>query len=160
MSRAPKAAFGPGFEPFSSLLAMRFTSRCVASSSCLILLAFPDSAGGGLDRARVVPRAGSAVLVFSQNNCSDTSSVYSSAYTQISSAYQFTVLYGRSEHRRNLGSSGGTVALFPFAMSGRGFESKKALVRFFFRVPIVFTLFFCLAPCVVSQPTINSSSRT
>ena len=46
--------FRPDFEPFSSFFAMRSTSRCAASSSCLIVFASPDSAGGGLGNAQSV----------------------------------------------------------------------------------------------------------
>ena len=37
---------------------MRATVRCAVCSSCLTLLAFPDSVGGGLGRARVVSLGG------------------------------------------------------------------------------------------------------
>ena len=50
--------FRSGFKPLSSLLAMRSTSRRAVSSSCLALLASPDSAGGDLGRDRAVSRRG------------------------------------------------------------------------------------------------------
>ena len=52
----------PGFKSFSSLLAMTPISRCAVSSPRLTMLASPDSAGGGLGRARAVSRLG--VLFF------------------------------------------------------------------------------------------------
>ena len=54
--RTPEVFDRPGFEPFSSLLAIASTSRRAASSLCLTLLASPDFAGGDLGRARAVPR--------------------------------------------------------------------------------------------------------
>ena len=42
---------------------MRSTIRCAVCSSCLTVLASPDSAGGGIDRARVVS-ARCAVFIF------------------------------------------------------------------------------------------------
>ena len=62
--RARKMIFRPGFQPFSSFLAMRSTSRCAVSSSCLTVLASPDSAGGGFGRARAEFRRESAVFAF------------------------------------------------------------------------------------------------
>ena len=52
--RPLKVIFKPCFEPQPSLLVMKSTSRYAVSWSCLTLLAFPDSVGGGLGRARAV----------------------------------------------------------------------------------------------------------
>ena len=46
------------FRAVSSFLAMGSTSRCAVSSSCLMVFASPDSAGGGLGRARAVSLRG------------------------------------------------------------------------------------------------------
>lgn len=56
--RARNVILRPGSEPFSSFVATRSTSRYAFSSSCLLLLASPDSDGGGLVRARTVSRRG------------------------------------------------------------------------------------------------------
>ena len=62
-----KVIFIPGFEPQTSLFAMRSTIRCAVCCSCVTLLASPDSVGGGLGRA---PRAGGAcVFVFLLKIC-------------------------------------------------------------------------------------------
>ena len=45
--------------------------RCAVCSLCLTLLASPDSAGGGLGRARVVSLRGVLFSFFGQNNSSD-----------------------------------------------------------------------------------------
>ena len=50
---------------------MRSTIRCAVCSSCLTLLASPDSAWGGLGRARVFSRRGVLFSSFFQYNCSD-----------------------------------------------------------------------------------------
>ena len=47
---------------------MRSTIRCAVCASCLTLLASPDSAGGGLGRARVVSLRGVLFSFFGQNN--------------------------------------------------------------------------------------------
>ena len=47
---------------------MRSTIWCVVCSACLTLLASPDSAGGGLGRARVVSSRGVLFSVFFQNS--------------------------------------------------------------------------------------------
>ena len=62
---------------------MGFTIRCAVCSSCLTLLASPDSAGDDLGRARVVSRRNEVLFssVFCQNNCPDT---YRSVYPCVS----------------------------------------------------------------------------
>ena len=67
--RRRKAVFRPGFEPFSSWLAFRSTSRCAVSCSCLTLLTSPDSASGGLGRARGVSHGTCFTRVFSRISC-------------------------------------------------------------------------------------------
>ena len=54
----------PDLEPFSSWLAMRSTSGYAVSCPRLPLLAPPDSAGGGLARARVVRVLVARVMTF------------------------------------------------------------------------------------------------
>ena len=55
---------------------MRSTIRCAVGLSCLTLLASPDSAGGGLGRARVVSLEGVLFSFFGQNSCSDPISLF------------------------------------------------------------------------------------
>ena len=62
---------------------MRSTIWCVVCSACLTLLASPDSAGGGLGRARVVSRRRMLFSFFGQNNCSDPYRVSIRIYVSI-----------------------------------------------------------------------------
>ena len=57
--------FTPDVEAKTSWREMRSTIRCTVCSSYLTLLAYPDSAGGGLGRARVVSRRGVLLSFFS-----------------------------------------------------------------------------------------------
>ena len=57
----------PGFRAvftLSSFPAAKPTPRSAVSSSCLVVLACPDSAGGDLGRARAVPRRGVLFFAF------------------------------------------------------------------------------------------------
>lgn len=56
MLHARNANFRSGFEPSSTSLPVRSTSRRTVPSSCVTVPASPDSAGGGLGHARAVSR--------------------------------------------------------------------------------------------------------
>ena len=81
-----KWKFTPGLEPSSSSVPMRSTSRHAVSSSCLIVLAFPDSAGGGLGRAAGVSRR--SVLFCPQVFFIEKKKIRSTSYRQSVSYYE------------------------------------------------------------------------
>ena len=143
-ARASKALFRPDFEPFPSLRAWRPTSRCVVSSPCLTLLASPDSAGGGLNRARVVPRRGVlSSFFFLQTNCFD-----------ISSVYLYDVDTYQSSLSRNICERWVVqqVALFPFIRSRVWVPESPCAFSFGSCATSSHLFWFGTMFCAVSQP--------
>ena len=119
---------------------MRSTIRCGACSTCLTLLVSPDSAGGGLGRARVISRRWILFSFFRRNYCSDPSYLFLPRDT-----YQSDMCHVRTwvgEH----------VGLSPWAsLHGGSIPS----VLFFYLCAVFSSLF--VSRRVVSQP---STSRT
>ena len=104
---------------------MRSTIRCAVYSSCLTLLASPDSSGGGLGRARVVSRRQVLFSLFVQNSCFDPICLF----VRID-AYQFGYMSGNGQSR-----------LKSLKVRGREFNSQGALL--FFR-STVFSFFLVM----------------
>ena len=116
------------------LLAMRSTCRCAVCLTCLRLLASPNSAGGGLGRARVVSWREACCFLFFCKIIVPISILYS--YVKYLSVWVWTY--------NKLGRSARS-SLSLLCISGQRFKYRKALAVFF-RCVIFGHIF--LAPCI------------
>ena len=123
---------------------MRSTIRCTVCSSSITLLAFPDLAGGGLARARVVSTGGALFSIFGENDCFDPISLFTRR-----DAYQLGCVSWNKPHGQRV------VCNFQSMRVWRQQLDPGGDIFFIFAVPLSS---FCLLGMVCGST--SSTSRT